>query len=785
MDPLQLPSSNKKEASIQRLDDFPASPSRLPYVNRSDDSAGDDFKSFLRYWQILCRHKGAIVILTILGAACGLLLAMSQTPEYRARTSLEIQENRQNPLEGLNSSSADIDLQTQAKLIGSDSLRERVLPKLALAAHSDTGLGSEPASWWREVLGLSTPTAASLHEEALDMAAGSLKVSTGPENHGYEGRILEITCSSSDPQVAADFLNKLVAEYIQQCQEERWNVFQQTGEWLTRAQEDLKNKLERSEEKLHNFALKSGLLFTSEKDNVAEEKLKQLQLELSRAQADRVAKQAQFGTAASNSAESPLWAADSASSRQLADLRRQLAELSSTLTPAHYKVRRVQAQITELEAILAKEHQEMIRRLRDEYEAALSREKLLKGDYANQSKLVSDQAGKLTEYSILKREVDTNRQLYEVTLQKGKEASINSALHASNARVVDRAKAPWAPYKPDKVRYLVMGLVGGLLLGAAYSLRREFFNPGIQAPGDIPLFLNLRELGAIPSAQADPGIRSFGKPWMPPSLKGKSDKYLSITPLASTNEKRNGQKTKGRLDECVELVTWTRKPSLMAESFRATLASILFSGQNGDRPQVILLTSPSPQEGKSTIITNLAIALAEINQRVLLIDADMRNPRLHTIFDQTNSWGLSDLLRERTFIESYPGEALMLATEIPGLFLLPSGPGTAGISSLVHSPRLRELLSRLRKECEVVLIDTAPMLQIPDARVIGRLVDAVVLVFRAGHTTREAATAATQLFEEDGTPVLGTVLNDWNPGPRSLYYGTAYSYNHFRNGRKS
>src|SRR5262249_45680768 len=154
------------------------------------------------------------------------------------------------------------------------------------------------------------------------------------------------------------------------------------------------------------------------------------------------------------------------------------------------------------------------------------------------------------------------------------------------------------------------------------------------------------------------------------------------------------------------------------------------------------------------------------------------------IFNQTNSWGLSDLLREKTSVQNYPSEALMLVTEIPGLFLLPSGPGTAGISSLVHSPRLSELLSRLRRECEVVLIDTAPMLQIPDARVIGRLVDAVIMVFRAGYTTREAAVAATQLFEEDGTPVLGTVLNDWNPGPRSLYYGSAYSYHYRRNGIK-
>ena len=202
---------------------------------------------------------------------------------------------------------------------------------------------------------------------------------------------------------------------------------------------------------------------------------------------------------------------------------------------------------------------------------------------------------------------------------------------------------------------------------------------------------------------------------------------------------------------------------MLAEAFRATLISILSSEQNGKGRQVILVTSPSPQEGKSTVIANLAIALAEINQRVLLIDADMRRPRLHAVFNHANTSGLSDLLREKTPCDEYPAEALARKTHVPRLFLLPSGPGCVNVSRLFYSPRMVELALRLRNEFDTVLIDTPPVLHVADARILSRLADAVVLVLRAGRTTREAAAMAVQVFEADGVPVLGTVLNDWNP----------------------
>jgi capsular exopolysaccharide synthesis family protein len=228
----------------------------------------------------------------------------------------------------------------------------------------------------------------------------------------------------------------------------------------------------------------------------------------------------------------------------------------------------------------------------------------------------------------------------------------------------------------------------------------------------------------------------------------------------------------------VELITLQRQHSMTAEAFRTVLTSILFSGENGGRPRVLVMTSAGPTEGKTTVSSNLAIALAEIRRKTLLIDADLRKPRIHQIFDLPNDRGLSTLLVERTLTEEVMS-GIVQETSIPDLFVLPSGPSSG--TGLLHSPLLPELLKRFKREFDMVLIDTPPMLQMPDARVVGKQADAVVMVVRAGQTTRDAAIAARERLAEDGTRVLGTILNDWNPtkSPNG-YYGYSNGYGYYR-----
>ena len=299
---------------------------------------------------------------------------------------------------------------------------------------------------------------------------------------------------------------------------------------------------------------------------------------------------------------------------------------------------------------------------------------------------------------------------------------------------------------------------------------------------------------------------------------------------------------------------------MLADSFRATLTSILYSGENGDRPRIIALTSASPGEGKTTVASNLALALAEIGWPVLLIDGDLRKGRLHEIFEVSNAWGLSDLLAgkeppevEESRVESREvvppatspvvlSEPSVIPSELPpaichserseesrsgsfhnppeqvdgagpsvipslglgtarlpspqspapspqsarmfiptryqGLYLLPAGSPAPSISNLLHSSRAVEFLKGLRQEFHTIIIDTPPMLQMPDARVLGRLADAVILVVRSAQTTRESAAAAAQRLAEDGTRVLGTILNEWDPRKTS-HSGYGYGYRHY------
>ena len=234
--------------------------------------------------------------------------------------------------------------------------------------------------------------------------------------------------------------------------------------------------------------------------------------------------------------------------------------------------------------------------------------------------------------------------------------------------------------------------------------------------------------------------------------------------------------------EPVELMTYDKKPSLVAEAFRAVLTSILFVGENGSRPKMLVVTSCGPGDGKTTVVSNLGIAMAEIRRRVLIIDADMRRPRMHQLFDLPNENGLSTLLRDTSGIER--AADCIQETRIPGLFVLTSGPATASAANLLYSQRLPELLAQLRSEFDMVLVDTPPSLQLTDARVIARMTDGVVFVARVGQTTIDAAVALHKRYWEDHTRILGTVLNDWNPKAASsaYYYGASGYASYQRDG---
>lgn len=367
---------------------------------------------------------------------------------------------------------------------------------------------------------------------------------------------------------------------------------------------------------------------------------------------------------------------------------------------------------------------------------------------AQQPAAGSSLTAELAHYYTLKQDVDANRQFYETMSQRVNDAGVASAIGGSNIRILGPAQPPAGPHTPNLPLNLAIGTLGGLVLAIGGVLFQEQSSSAIRAPGEAGMYLTLPELGAIPKAnsQTDTVQR----------LLGFSHRKLRVERPAPEQEL-----------------------SGLSESFRATLASILSAARGGDDTHIFLVTSSRPLEGKTTVVSNLGIALAEISGKVLLIDGDMRRPRLHRVFDQSNSWGLSDVLREKNAIEELPLDVLVKKTAVPHLHLLPSGASSDNIFGLLCSGRMARLLQRFRQEFDYVLVDAPPCLEFADARIMGRYAEKLLLVVRANYTGRKTAQAAVQRLLLDGIPVLGVILNRWDPARSDIYgYAPYYRVDH-------
>jgi len=338
---------------------------------------------------------------------------------------------------------------------------------------------------------------------------------------------------------------------------------------------------------------------------------------------------------------------------------------------------------------------------------------------------------------VLEREFDANRHFYEVMQQRVNDAAVAAAVRQPTVRVISRAEPAAYPYRPNLLVNAAIGLFGSLLIAIGWVMLQEQTSTVVRSPGEAAMYLTVPELGAIPRVRAS----QFGP--------GRIAAHFQQNPMSADP---------GFLD------------FNLTESFRSTLTSILSEHKNGDAPRSFVVTSASPMEGKTTVVSNLGIVLAEIGKKVLLIDGDLRRPRLHKVFGHANSWGLTDILRERNAIEGLPLEALVKKTSIPNLYLLPSGPCTDNIFGLLYAGRLSSLLPRFREEFEFVLIDAPPCLQFADARIMARYTEQLVLVVRANTTARRTAQHALERLRLDGIPVMGVILNNWVPEyPRYRY----------------
>jgi len=717
-------------------------PSVSPYANGPaiDITAGES-AGLSQVAMLLWHRKFTIVAMALLSLLLSGLVSWKMPRIYRARSSVQLEgfsNDQVVPISsGVPNASAENYLRNQVKVLESETLAKRVAETLGIVT-STRQQRNGLKDWlhlWLNQLGVSTP--GTPEEARIEAVRKALTIRTS-----LQSQVIELFYDAPDPQQAAHGAEVAVSTFINMNREARRQLVDDTTEWLNQQAAELKASIEKSNQHLQSFARASGLVIAGNDDTLAQERVRQTQESLMRAEAERAAKQSRFETASANGQDLSAEMLSNSPLRQyqldLNNMRRDLAQLETIYTPSNYKVERLRAQITETERAIAEERKATVSRIGNEFAAASRLENLLSASHAAQLKAVEEEMANDRQYNVLKGEIDTTQKLYESVLQKAKEAGAASALRSTNIRVIDPATAPSVPYSPRVSLNMAIGLALGIFGGVGLVLVTECSDK-IRHPGDLAV-LNVPELGVIPSAQ-----------------------HARLL----LNGKREGMMFRPSHSE-VGLIAQNQGSSILAESFRGALTSILFGTDTaGDYRlraarvdgRILVVTSLDMMEGKTTILTNLGVVAAERGQRVLLIDADLRRPRLHQVFELPNEYGLTDAL-------SRPPDGMKLTelvhpTSTAGLWVLTSGPVDAVSSTQMHSRDLHVLLDRCRKDYDLVLIDTPPLMLYADGRIAGRFSDGVIMVVRANTRSQDELLSCYLSLKQDRIPVLGTILNDW------------------------
>jgi capsular exopolysaccharide synthesis family protein len=413
--------------------------------------------------------------------------------------------------------------------------------------------------------------------------------------------------------------------------------------------------------------------------------------------------------------------------------------------PNFPKVQRLEAQIKELDTTIENEKQNILNGLESDYREARQHENLLREDLEDQKAENNAMSEKLVEYNILKREAEANKVLYDGLMTKLKEVSIQEGLKSSNIRVVDPAMVPSYPSRPAKTRNLVLAFLVGLVGGIGLAILREYLDNTVKSPDDIEHLARLPSLAVVPQFASSNG-----------NSKGRA---LLNGGSSNGHEKR------------IELVAQHLPKSQMSEAFRALRTSILLS-QADHPPQVILVTSALPREGKTTAAANLAVTLAQLGDRTVLVDADLRKPGVGRVLNLSsdNNAGLSSYLAGASSLDlvTVPHPA------IPNLAAIPTGPLPPNPADLLSSHKLAEAIAELRSKFKFIVIDSPPIMAATDAVIVSVQTDGVLLVVRSGETPKGAVTRTRDLLISVKCRLLGVVLNAVDSNAPDYYYSYRY-----------
>ena len=749
------------------------SPLRLPPVTvvqgRLNPSMIEDDISFAQLWRVLQKRRWTIFASVGLMLALALAVSLFMTPKYEGVSVIEVNKENADMLglddmTGMMGGSDGLDynvsLQTQADVLKSDTLAFQVAQQLGLEKHKEFALrpGWSNVEQVKAELQLPLEKAPLRQQRIRNAFEKNLTVKTVPGTREIRVRFL-----SPHPQVAADVVNILVNDFMEQYFRTRYSATAQASDWLSKQLSDLKTQVEISQEKLNSYQKQAGILGTDETQNVVMAKLEELNQQLTAAEANRILKETVYQLTKTGNAElvsgmagSNLIGAQGAAAganslaliqnlrAQEADLKVQYAQAATKYGSAYPKLIQMRNQLQELDGDVRTEIGKLAARAQNDYIAAKNAENMLRASFDKQKTEANRLSDSAIQYTIMKREVESGRQLYQDLLKKLKEAGVLAGLRSTNIVVVDPGRLGAKPVQPNFPLNMALGLGIGLLGGMVLAFVRDSIDNTVSTPAQAEEITALPSLGFVP-------------------MMGNGRRHLHL-PI--------GKKVP------LEYSILENPSSQLAEAFRALRTSLLLSNVDSP-PKTILVTSALPQEGKSTTSMNLAIALVQQGARVLLIEGDLRRPTLHSrlnIGTPSLSGALASRNGDRPTITEHPN--------VPGLFFLPAGPKPPFPAEALASERMKELLNTWREEFDFVVIDSPPLLSVTDAVMLSRSADAVLLVVRSEQTTRQSLLRARDLLRRAQASLVGVLVNDVDVNSPDYYqnygyYGSKYGKEYY------
>jgi succinoglycan biosynthesis transport protein ExoP len=728
----------QESTSLQRTGEYPVS---FP----SDYAFQEESKAHLRdYLRVILRRKWIVITFFVIAVTTALLGTFMTTPIYRASLTMKIDKDNPNVVNFKDvyeaGRSEDSYYQTQFKILKSRNLAKRVIRTMKLDQNPHFAGYVPPQNAQTYKVGTGEPSGMNedINPSLVDRFVANLSVEPLQKS-----MLARISFDSADPVLAASVANEIGKIFINFNVESKFDATLQARDWLQKQLDDMKANVEKADEKLNNYVAENGIIFldgdNTSKDakgqSMVTKRLEDLSTQVVQATSDRVTKEVMYRESQRQNGEAIAAVQNSPLIQDLeknsAAVESQYAQLSKIYKPDYPKMISLREQSNQLKKRINAETKKALEGLRVDYEAAVRKERYLTSALDKYRSEVTGQNEKMVQYQILKRDADTNRELYNNLLQRVKEVGVTATLTASNIQILDRAEVPRAPYKPNKKRNMMIALMVGLIGGIGLAFFVEYLDNTVKTSDDIEKEISLPSLGLVPQ-------------------------------LAKKEEKN-----------VCPIITFEDKKSPLSEAYRSIGTYIQFSSA-GRPPKSILVTSARQGEGKTTTVVNIAVTLTHTYGKGIVIDCDMRKPQLHKIFGVDNSRGLSAFLAGHMELD----DGLVQKTKVESLDVITSGIIPPNPSELLSSYRFKDLITALFPLYSFILIDSPPVLGLSDSLVLSTMTDGVVMVTRAGSTPKDVAVQAKKLLTGVNAKILGVVLNGMTEA--DLKYGSySYYYSHY------